>query len=64
MKDKGEADVILRIRIKHMKKGIFMTQSHHSEKILDKFNFGDCSPVSTPMDPSVELMHDTIKWDG
>ncbi|KAI3739402.1 hypothetical protein L2E82_29806 [Cichorium intybus] len=33
-----------------------MTQSHYIEKILKRFNFADCSPVSTPMDPSVKLM--------
>ena len=56
MKDLGEADVILGIRIKRMNKGLVMTQSHYIEKILKRFNFTQCSPVSTPMDPSVKLM--------
>jgi len=56
MKDLGEADVILGIRIKRVNKGIALTQSHYVEKILKKFNYSDCSPVSTPMDPSVKLM--------
>ena len=56
MKDLGEADVILGIRIKRMNKGLVMTQSHYIEKILKRFNFTDCSPMSTPMDPSVNFM--------
>ena len=56
MKDMGEAEVILGIRIKHENKGIAITQSHYIEKVLKKFNYFDCSPVSTPYDPSVKLM--------
>ncbi|GKD45756.1 zinc finger, CCHC-type containing protein [Tanacetum coccineum] len=49
MKDMGEADVILGIKIKRENKGIVITQSHYIEKILKKFNREDCSPVSTPI---------------
>nr|GEZ86925.1 zinc finger, CCHC-type [Tanacetum cinerariifolium] len=38
MKDMGEADVILGIKIKHENKGIVITQSHYIKKILKKFN--------------------------
>ncbi|GJS39654.1 zinc finger, CCHC-type containing protein [Tanacetum coccineum] len=61
MKDMGEADVILGIKIKRENKGIVITQSHYIEKILKKFNRGDCSPVSTPMDPVKKLKPDTDK---
>ncbi|GJY60656.1 zinc finger, CCHC-type containing protein [Tanacetum coccineum] len=50
MKDMGEADVILGIKIKRENKGIVITQSHYIEKILKKFNREDCSLVSTPME--------------
>ncbi|GKC01075.1 zinc finger, CCHC-type containing protein, partial [Tanacetum coccineum] len=56
MKDMGEADVILGIRIKHESNGIAISQSHYIEKILKKFNYFDCTPVSTPMDTSEKLM--------
>ncbi|GJY78268.1 zinc finger, CCHC-type containing protein [Tanacetum coccineum] len=56
MKDMGEADVILGIKIKRENKGIVITQSHYIEKILKKFNHEDCSPVSTPMDLVEKLM--------
>ncbi|GJT79936.1 putative reverse transcriptase domain-containing protein [Tanacetum coccineum] len=60
MKDMGEADVILGIKIKCENKGIVITQSHYIEKILKKFNREDCSPVSTPMDPVEKLKPNTV----
>ncbi|CAM8911020.1 unnamed protein product [Rhodiola kirilowii] len=54
MKDMGEADVILGIRIKRDNEGLALTQSHYVEKVLNKFNCLNCSPVSTPMDPKCE----------
>ena len=56
MKDMGEAEVILGIRIKKETNGISITQSHYIEKILSKFNFKDCSLVRTPIDPSLKLV--------
>ncbi|GJZ27787.1 putative reverse transcriptase domain-containing protein [Tanacetum coccineum] len=56
MKDMGEADVILGIRIKHGSNRIAISQSHYIEKVLKKFNYFDCTPVSTPMDTSEKLM--------
>nr|GEW24687.1 retrovirus-related Pol polyprotein from transposon TNT 1-94 [Tanacetum cinerariifolium] len=44
MKDMGEADVILGIKIKRENKRIVITQSHYIEKTLKKFNREDCSP--------------------
>nr|GEU29471.1 zinc finger, CCHC-type [Tanacetum cinerariifolium] len=51
-----ETDVILGIRIKHESNGIEISQSHYIEKVLKKFNYFDCTPVSTPMDISEKLM--------
>ncbi|GJV62701.1 zinc finger, CCHC-type containing protein [Tanacetum coccineum] len=56
MKDMGEADVILGIRIKHESNGIVIFQSHYIDKVLKKFNYFDCTPVSTHMDTSEKLM--------
>nr|GFA79507.1 zinc finger, CCHC-type [Tanacetum cinerariifolium] len=56
MKDMGEDDVILGIRIKHESNGIAISQSHYIEKVLKKFNYFDCTLVSTPMDTSEKLM--------
>nr|GEV20582.1 zinc finger, CCHC-type [Tanacetum cinerariifolium] len=54
MKDLGAAEVILGIRIKRGNNGIYISQSHYIEKILTKFNFANCSPVYTPVDPTVK----------
>ncbi|GJR67130.1 zinc finger, CCHC-type containing protein [Tanacetum coccineum] len=56
MKDIGEVDVILGIRIKHESNGISISQSHYLEKVLKKFNYFDCTLVSTPIDTSGKLM--------
>nr|GEY14298.1 zinc finger, CCHC-type [Tanacetum cinerariifolium] len=56
MKNIGEADVILCIRIKHGSNGIAISHSYYIEKVLKKFNYFDCTPVSTSMDTSEKLM--------
>ncbi|GJT99633.1 zinc finger, CCHC-type containing protein [Tanacetum coccineum] len=56
MMDMEEADVILGIRIKPECNGIAISHSHYIEKILKKFNYFDCTRVSTPMDTSEKLM--------
>ncbi|GKD96700.1 zinc finger, CCHC-type containing protein [Tanacetum coccineum] len=56
MKDTGEANVILGIRIKHESNGIATSQSHYIEKVLKKFNYSDCTLVSTPLDTCEKLM--------
>ncbi|GJZ77065.1 zinc finger, CCHC-type containing protein [Tanacetum coccineum] len=61
MKDMGEADVILGIKIKRENKGIVITQSRYIEKLLKKFNHEDCSPVSTLMDQVQNLKPNTGK---
>ncbi|GKC37857.1 zinc finger, CCHC-type containing protein [Tanacetum coccineum] len=55
MKDMGDADVILGIRIKYESNGILISQSYYIEKRLKIFNYFDCTPVSTPMDTSEKL---------
>nr|GEW31602.1 hypothetical protein [Tanacetum cinerariifolium] len=60
MKDIGEADVILGIRIKHESNGIVISQSHYIEKVLKKFNYSDCTPVSTPLDTYEKLMPNKV----
>ncbi|GKC35198.1 zinc finger, CCHC-type containing protein, partial [Tanacetum coccineum] len=56
MKDMGEVDVILGIRIKYESNGIAISQSYYIEKVLKKFNYFDYTLVSTPMDISEKLM--------
>nr|GEV99943.1 zinc finger, CCHC-type [Tanacetum cinerariifolium] len=56
MKDIGEANVILGIRIKHERNGIAISQSYYIEKVLKKFNYFNHNLVSTPMDTIEKLM--------
>nr|GEW74870.1 zinc finger, CCHC-type [Tanacetum cinerariifolium] len=56
MKDMEEANVIFGIRIKHESNGIEISQSHNIDKVLKKFSYFDCTPVSTPMNTSKKLM--------
>ena len=52
MKDLGEAEVILGIKITRTPNGLKLSQEHYVEKILRKFEHFDCKPMSTPYDPS------------
>nr|GEY39794.1 zinc finger, CCHC-type [Tanacetum cinerariifolium] len=56
MKYMGEVDVILGIRINHESKGIAISQSYYIEKVLKKFNYSDCTPISTPLDTYEKMM--------
>jgi hypothetical protein len=55
MKDLGEADVMLNIKILRGENGISLTQSHYVEKVLTRFNMMDCKPAATPYDPNTKL---------
>ena len=55
MKDLGEADVILNIKLVKDESGITLTQSHYVEKVLNRFGFIESKPSPTPYDPSVTL---------
>lgn len=55
MKDLGEVNFILGIKITRTCDGIFLDQSQYVEKILKKYNFLDWKHVVTPFDSSVHL---------
>ncbi|GJW19500.1 zinc finger, CCHC-type containing protein [Tanacetum coccineum] len=46
IKDMGEVDVILGIRIKHESNGIAISQSYYIKKVLKKFNYFDLGKLS------------------
>jgi hypothetical protein len=53
VKDLGEADVILNIKLlRKCNGGIILVQSHYVEKVLSRFGFSLCEPAPTPYDPS------------
>jgi hypothetical protein len=57
MKDLGEDDVILNIKLIKVDGGITLSQSQYVEKVLKLFDFFDCKPCQTPYDPSVTLLN-------
>ncbi|KAL0320245.1 UNVERIFIED_CONTAM: Retrovirus-related Pol polyprotein from transposon TNT 1-94 [Sesamum radiatum] len=55
MKDMGEADVILGIKLIRSTDGIAISQSHYVEKIIEKFDYQNSRIAKTPYDSSVAL---------
>jgi hypothetical protein len=55
MKDMGEADVILNIKLIKGENVITLTQSHYVKKVLSRFCYKDSRPSPTPYDPSLIL---------
>ncbi|XP_071917162.1 secreted RxLR effector protein 161-like [Coffea arabica] len=55
MKDLGQADEILSIKVKRSDEGYVLTQSHYIEKILQRFNQMDCKLAVTPFDANCKL---------
>jgi len=53
MKDLGEADVILNIKLIKDENVITLLQSHYVEKVLSRIGYMDSKPSPTPYDPSV-----------
>jgi len=56
MKDMGEANVILGVRIIRNGDSILLSQEQYIEKLLRKFGYYDSKPVSTPYDANSKLM--------
>ena len=56
MKDLGEANFILGMKITKACDGIYLDQSHYVEKILRKYNFHDHKSVATLFDSSVHFI--------
>jgi hypothetical protein len=55
IKDLGEADVILNIKVIKGENWITLTQSRYVEKVLSHFGYKDSKPSPTPYDPNLIL---------
>ena len=48
--------------------GVTLLQSHHVEKVLSRFGYNDCKPISTPYGPSIilrknqRIMRDQLRY--
>jgi len=56
MKDMGEANVILGVRIVKKEDSILLSLEQYIEKLLRKFGYYDFKPVSTLYDANSKLM--------
>ena len=61
MKDMGEADVILGIKIKRDGGRIKLRQSHYIDKVLNRFKLQDLTPISSPMEQGMKFTKHTGK---
>jgi hypothetical protein len=55
MKDMGDADVILNIKLIKGENEITLTQSHYMKNVLSHFSYKDSKTSPTPYDPSLVL---------
>ncbi|GMI72562.1 cysteine-rich RLK (RECEPTOR-like protein kinase) 8 [Hibiscus trionum] len=55
MKDMGETNVILGVKIIRKDDSIILSQGHYVEKLLKKFGYFDTKPVNTPYDANTQL---------
>ncbi|GJV11719.1 zinc finger, CCHC-type containing protein [Tanacetum coccineum] len=61
MKDLGEADVILGIKILRKENRLMLTQSYYIENILKRFDSFNFLPVSTPFEVGSKLTYNTAR---
>jgi hypothetical protein len=69
MKDLGEANVILNIKlVREGDGGVTLLQSHYVKNILSHFSYSDCKPAPTPYDASMilkknkRIMRDQLRY--
>lgn len=55
IKDMGEVIVIYEIKLNKNNNRITLTQSYYVEKLLEKFNYNNINPASTPYDPTIQM---------
>lgn len=55
MKDMGEANVILGIRIRRENGSRSLTQAHYLEKVIERINGAKSAPCATSMEPNIKL---------
>jgi hypothetical protein len=56
LKDLGVVHYFLGIEVKHMIKGLLMTQERYARDILQRVNMATCKAVSTPMVPADKML--------
>ena len=49
MKDLDKTKFCLGLQLEHLPEGVFVHQSTHTKRVLEKFNMDKCHPLKTPM---------------
>ncbi|MBW0535465.1 hypothetical protein O181_075180 [Austropuccinia psidii MF-1] len=55
VKDIGEADLMLGIKLNRVNDGLILSQTHYVESVLALYGMNECRPVTTPMVPNSHL---------
>jgi len=55
MKDLGEVNIILGIKVIRSEDGLMLSQEHYVERLLKKFEYFNVTSVSTPFDANSQL---------
>ncbi|MBW0535083.1 hypothetical protein O181_074798 [Austropuccinia psidii MF-1] len=55
IKDLGQANLLLGIKITHSAEFVLLDQQHFTELLLDLYGMSNCKPVSTPLIPNDHL---------
>ncbi|MBW0549853.1 hypothetical protein O181_089568 [Austropuccinia psidii MF-1] len=55
VKDIGEADLMLGIKLNRVNGGLILSQTHYVESVLALYGMSECRPVATPMVPNSHL---------
>ena len=55
MKDLGQADLLLGIKIHHVPNAIILLQRHSVASLLELYSMGNCRPAATPLVANVVL---------
>ena len=58
VKDEGDAHFLLGIEIVEREDCFLLKQGHYVDKVLEKFNMGDCHGVAVPLAPSHQISED------
>ncbi|MBW0546946.1 hypothetical protein O181_086661, partial [Austropuccinia psidii MF-1] len=61
VKDIGEADLILGIKLNRVNGGLILSQTHYVESVLALYGMSECRPVATPMVPNSHLEEGSLK---
>ncbi|MBW0487333.1 hypothetical protein O181_027048 [Austropuccinia psidii MF-1] len=61
MKDIGKANLLLGIKINHLKGGFSLDQGHYINELANKYEIEKCTPSNTPLKPHLQLSNSSNK---